>query len=138
MSSEAPAGNNSRLRKVLVSIVFVLTNIIAWRASNEGQDSVFPTIAIELPFQLMADHDMKSGVGYVTKDGMWEESDKRYEHDIKILGFTDYKYMSIAKHWYNRLSALVGAFIIFLPFFRLSDVIIIISHSESTQHRPYL
>ena len=40
----------------------------------------------------------------------WTEHNEKYnkykDEDIKILGFTDGKYISIAKHWYTRLSLL--------------------------------
>ena len=109
--AEDPAGNTSFYRRILVSILFVLMNIVAWRVSNSRQDGQpASTMAWELPFHpLLADEYMKSGVGLVTKDGTWEESNRHHEHDIKILGFTDMKYVSIAKVWYERLSALVGA-----------------------------
>lgn len=49
-----------------------------------------------------------SGVGMVTTDGMWEPNpDNDYKNeDIKILGFCDRSYLSIAIKWYQRLDAL--------------------------------
>lgn len=51
-----------------------------------------------------------SGVGMVTTDGMWEPNpDNDYKNeDIKILGFCDRSYLSIAIKWYQRLDALVS------------------------------
>ncbi|KAL7467435.1 hypothetical protein ACHAXS_007678 [Conticribra weissflogii] len=51
-----------------------------------------------------------SGVGLVTTDGQWGKinmtsSDER-NVGVKILGFTDWKYLNVAKVWYKRLSQL--------------------------------
>jgi hypothetical protein len=53
---------------------------------------------------------LSSGVGIVTTDGAWGDSGKhKYNRqDIKILGFTDRKFLPIAKLWYTRLSILVS------------------------------
>mmetsp|Transcript_3918 Transcript_3918/g.8749 ORF Transcript_3918/g.8749 Transcript_3918/m.8749 type:complete len:554 (-) Transcript_3918:2494-4155(-) len=51
-----------------------------------------------------------SGVGLVTTDGQWGNIDMTTSDErnvgIKILGFTDWKYLHIAKVWYKRLNQL--------------------------------
>lgn len=51
-----------------------------------------------------------SGVGLVTTDGQWGNIDMTNSDErnvgIKILGFTDWKYLHVAKVWYKRLNQL--------------------------------
>ncbi len=62
------------------------------------------------------DDSLTSGVGIVTKDGLWGNrgKDKYVGQDVKILGFTDRHYLPIAELWYNRLSSLVSCFSVFI------------------------
>lgn len=122
--SAAPTGaSSSRFRRIAVSFLFVVTNILAWHLSNRGQGG-FPAIAVDLEsFQsLLADSTVKSGVGLVTTDGMWGTTlDEKYkDEDIKILGFTDRNYVAIAKKWYIRLTLLVSV----IPFHRPCNVVL--------------
>lgn len=51
-----------------------------------------------------------SGLGFVTTDGAWPKKPPLNENkppaDVKILGFTDIKYLPIAREWYYRLEDL--------------------------------
>lgn len=50
---------------------------------------------------------LTSGIGLVTTDGRWDiKPDVSAKYDVKILGFTDTKYIPIAKVWYERLTRL--------------------------------
>ena len=112
------------IRKLAVSIIFIFTNIIIWHkkdkknAQNQNQNDGWLSDLIDIRLagqftSLLPDEELTSGVGLVTTDGMWgeltednEKYNKYKDEDIKILGFTDRKYISIAKHWYTRLSLL--------------------------------
>eukprot|EP00581_Thalassiosira_minuscula_P016890 CAMPEP_0183730976 /NCGR_PEP_ID=MMETSP0737-20130205/33989_1 /TAXON_ID=385413 /ORGANISM="Thalassiosira miniscula, Strain CCMP1093" /LENGTH=366 /DNA_ID=CAMNT_0025963585 /DNA_START=80 /DNA_END=1177 /DNA_ORIENTATION=- len=117
MNSAAPTENSSLFRKVIVATVFMLTNILAWDIFNNpgdlaSQEVLFGETTAVLTEWLsvlqLDDGGMKSGVGYVTKDGLWDETPpERYKDaDIKILGFSDKNYLPIAKIWYTRMMLL--------------------------------
>ena len=82
------------LRKLLIAILFACTSIV-----QHG--------SIEYDFSSLL---LTSGVGLVTTDGMWGEDDhgKYKDEDIKILGFTNKRYLPLARVWYNRMTVLVS------------------------------
>ncbi|KAL9180368.1 hypothetical protein ACHAXT_008338 [Thalassiosira profunda] len=96
------------VRKLLVASLFVVSNVVLFHISGAGRSGVDPSIAtaLDLPFSHVT--GLKSGVGLVTKDGLWGDDfgGKYNGTDIKILGFTDRNYLPIAKVWYSRLTAL--------------------------------
>lgn len=111
------AHNNTRqhvLRKLFISIIFVITNIIVWHRKSllpQNEDWFTSIIDVSQFTHLLEEnqhHALSSGVGMVTKDGLWNTTtpEKYKQYDIKILGFTDSKYKKIALAWYNRLSVL--------------------------------
>ena len=113
MATSTTTKNDSLVRKLIASVVFVFTNIMAWNLPNGHH------VNIEIPknashiFQLKhADHELISGVGLVTTDGAWGDppEDVRKKYDIKILGFTDKNYLAISRFWYKRMSHLVGTY----------------------------
>ena len=105
-------GRSALIRRILSSIIFVIITIDAWRlkSSNDTLDvTTFTNISIVESFQsLLSDNALSSGVGLVTTDGNWgNEYDEKYkDEDIRILGFTDWAYIAIARAWYTRLAAL--------------------------------
>ena len=107
----APYSSPMKSLRVRVAVIFILTNIITWYASlsAQNQDAIAASLQI-VSKQSEAEHSLlKSGVGLVTTDGMWEDPKKKYEdEDIKILGFTDFMYLPLATLWYDRLTHLVS------------------------------
>mmetsp|Transcript_34712 Transcript_34712/g.83896 ORF Transcript_34712/g.83896 Transcript_34712/m.83896 type:complete len:395 (-) Transcript_34712:655-1839(-) len=106
MCSTISTGSTSFYRRLTVTLIFILTNIIAWYLSNVDLQEGDLTINPPLSF-LSEHHDLESGVGMVTTDGLWEDDpEKRRQYDIKILGFTDFNYLPVSRYWYERLTAL--------------------------------
>ena len=109
----------ANIRRIIVAAVtFSLFGLQLQQVSYGVDERKNFNAARNFPTQLT------SGIGLVTTDGRWDiKPDVSAKFDVKILGFTDTKYLPIVKVWYNVSQGLAIKNII-LPLMKWQHTII--------------